>query len=310
MSLDPYTEGFLKMLTSKGAPAFSDLPPEQSRQSFSALCQITAPQEQPDVAIEDRVISLSDRDIPVRIYTPEGQGPFPVLVYYHGGGFVVGSVQDYDPVCRELCHQSGYVVVSVEYRLAPEAAFPAAPNDGYAALCWVAENAASFNGNVDCLIVGGDSAGGNLSAVMAQRSLRESGPTLAGQLLIYPVTNASVETESMTVNAEGYLLTRGDMDYFMSNYVGEDVDVLQPDLSPGATADLSALPPAWVATCEFDPLRDDGENYAAAMTAQGVSVQSKRYDGTIHGAWNLFAVIPTGKIMIADAVKWLKSVQA
>ncbi len=307
MSLEPSTEFFLKMLAEKNAPAFSDLPPEQSRDAFSALCHVTAPQNPADVGVEDTSIKLADREIPLRIYTPKGNGPFPVLVYYHGGGFVVGSIADYDPVCRELCERSGFIVVSVEYRLAPEHPFPAAPEDAFQALLWVSENAASFNADTGCLVVGGDSAGGNLAAVVAQRSCRESGPNISAQLLVYPVTSAAEETESLNSNAEGYLLTKADMEYFFGCYVPEGTDLENPNLAPAISSDLSGLPTAWLASCEFDPLRDDGEAYAKAMAEQGVEVVSKRYNGTIHGVWNLFTVIPLGSEMLDDAAAWLKN---
>lgn len=307
MALDPATEGFLQMLASQEAKSFSDLPPPESRVAFGKLCAMTAPTTPTEVGVRDLQLDMGGRQLAARLYTPEGEGPLPVLVYYHGGGFVIGSVEDYDPVCRELCKRSGFVVLSVEYRLAPEHPFPAASDDACAALDWVAEHATEIGADAGQVVVGGDSAGGNLAAVVAQYAAGEAAIKLAGQLLIYPVTQAGVETASLRDNAEGYLLTRADMEYFLGHYVPEGTVLDDPKLSPGATQDLSGLAPAWVATCEYDPLRDDGEAYAAALQEQGVTVQSKRYNGAVHGSWNLFTVIPIGSQMLDDASAWLKS---
>lgn len=307
MPLDPQTADFLQMLADAGAKPFSDLPPSESRKAFSTLISMLPPSQAQLANVEDRRVPGPAGDIPIRIYTPKGEGPFGVLVYVHGGGFVIGSVEDYDPTCREVCAGAGCIVVSVEYRLAPEHPFPAAPEDAFAALNWVAKNASSFGGDPGRLVVGGDSAGGNLAAVMAQRARNAGGPELRGQMLIYPVTNVGEETDSLRDNAEGYLLTRAEMDYFVGHYVTDEAALENPDLCPARADSLAGLPPAWVATCEFDPLRDDGEAYAQALQKAGVEVHSKRYDGAIHGSWNFFSSLELGRQLMDDAIDWLKT---
>lgn len=307
MPLDAQTAGFLQQLEAAGAQPFHALPPPESRAAFSALIGML-PSSDADIAgTEDRRIPGPGGELALRVYTPKGEGPFPVFVYFHGGGFVIGCVDDYDPVCRELCARVGCLVVSVDYRLAPEHPFPAAPDDCFAATQWVAAHAASLGGDPSRIVVGGDSAGGNLAAVVTQRARRQGGPDLIGQLLIYPATQAGEMTQSIIDNAEGYLLTQADMAYFFGHYAGDAPDVTNPDLAPLRADDLSGLPPAWVVTCEFDPLRDEGEAYAAALRDAGVPVQARRIDGAIHGSWNFYAVLSRGGEIMNDAVEWLKN---
>lgn len=307
MPLDPQTAELLQLLAAADAKPFSELQPDECRQAFSTLVSMFPSSDAKLASIEDRRIPGPAGEIPIRIYTPEGEGPFGILVYVHGGGFVIGSVEDYDPTCREVCAAAGCIVVSVDYRLAPEHPFPAAPDDAFAALQWVAEHAEQFNGDAQRIVIGGDSAGGNLTAVMAQRARKAGGPVLRGQLLIYPATDVAADTQSMRDNAEGYLLTRADMEYFVGHYVPADADIENPDLSPARAGSLADLPPAWVATCEFDPLRDDGEAYAEALRAAGVDVTAKRYDGAIHGSWNFFSSLTLGRQLMDDAVLWLRT---
>ena len=307
MPLDAQIAGFLQQLEAAGAQPFHALPPVEACEAFSKLNAMLPGSSAPVASIDNRSVPGPAGEIPVRVYTPEGDGPFPVLVYIHGGGFVIGSLDDYEPVCQELCSRVGCVVVSVDYRLAPEHPFPAAPDDAFAATQWVAGHAVELNADPARIAVGGDSAGGNLAAVVALRAREAGGPALVGQLLIYPTVQAGEVTPSIEENAEGYLLTRADMEYFFNHYAGQETDLNNPDLAPLRSDNLGGLPPAWVRTCEFDPLRDEGEAYAQALEAAGVPVSARRIDGSIHGSWSFFTVLALGGVMMDEAVEWLKS---
>jgi acetyl esterase len=247
----------------------------------------------------------------LRVYMPEGEGPFPLMVFFHGSGFVVCSLDTHDVMCRNLCAGTGCVVLSVDYRLAPEHKFPAAPDDCLAATRWVAENAGAFNGDNARMIVAGDSAGGNLAAVTALRIRDEGGPKLAGQLLIYPVTDhISAGTPSMTENAEGYGLTRAGMAWFWNHYLARESDGLHPHASPLRAASLAGLPPALVVTAQYDPLRDEGEYYAEALRKAGVPTQMKRWDGVNHGFCFFPGLVDRATAATDEACAWVTSLLA
>lgn len=306
MPVHAEVEGFLKMLADAGTKGFHEMEPVECREAFSGLLAMLPPSSAKIAGTEDRSIPGPAGDVPIRIFTPEGTGPFPVLVYFHGGGFVIGSLDDYNSICQEVCSLAGCVVVAVDYRLAPEHKFPAAPDDCYAATQWVAENAASISVDAQRIAVGGDSAGGNLAAVVSRLARDNNGPTICAQLLIYPVTNGGDPMPSMSENAEGYLLTAKDMEWFVGHYAGSASDLSDPRLDALGVKDLSNLPPAWVTTCEFDPLRDEGEAYAAALSRNGVSTTIRRSNGNIHGAWTFFTAMSPGRAMMDDACQWLK----
>jgi acetyl esterase len=211
---------------------------------------------------------------------PQGEKPLPVVVYFHGGGWVIGSIETHDAPCRELANRSGAIVVSVEYRMAPEHPFPAAPEDCYAATAWVADHAAEFGGDPARLAVAGDSAGGNLAAVVALMTRERNGPPLRFQLLIYPAVDARMGYASIDENSTGYFLTKADMHWFYGHYGADPSDWRA---SPLLAPDHSGLPPALVLTAEYDPLRDEGEAYARKLQEAGVPVTLRRYDGQIHG---------------------------
>ena len=245
--------------------------------------------------------------LPLRIYTPNGTGPFPLTVFFHGSGFVVCSLDTHDAMCRNLCAGTGSVVVSVDYRLAPEHKFPAAPDDCLAATRWVADNASALNGDGGRIMVAGDSAGGNLAAVTALRIRDEGGPRLIGQMLIYPVTDYyQPGTPSMTENAEGYGLTRDGMIWFWNHYVRSAADGVHPHASPLRSATLAGLPSAYVATAEYDPLRDEGEYYADAMRAVGVPVEMKRFAGMNHGFFFFPGLVDTAGQAMDEACVWAR----
>ena len=241
----------------------------------------------------------------LRIYTPSGEGPFPLMAFFHGSGFVVCSLDTHDAMCRNLCQGIGCVVVSVDYRLAPEHKFPAAPDDCLAATRWVESNASALRGDSTRIMVAGDSAGGNLAAVTALRIRDEGGPRLAGQMLIYPVTDYyQPGTPSMTENAEGYGLTRQGMIWFWDHYVRGPADGVHPHASPLRAPTLAGLPPALVVTAEYDPLRDEGEHYADALRKVGVPVEMKRWPGMNHGFFFFPGIVDASGAALDDACAW------
>jgi acetyl esterase len=307
MPLDPQAKALLDQMAEAGAPPFESLTPEQAREMIVQMRELAGEPE--SVAkVEDSQIPTPDGPIPVRIYTPEGTGPFPILVYFHGGGWVIGTIDTIDAPCRALTNRSGCVVVSVDYRLAPEHKFPAAPEDCYAATRYVAENAAAYNADPQRLAVGGDSAGGNLAAAVALMARDRGGPPIAFQLLIYPVTNHNFDTASYQENADSYLLTKNGMVWFWDHYLTSADDGQNPYASPQQARNLGGLPPAFVMTCEFDPLRDEGEAYADRLQEDGVQVEKKRYNGLIHGAFQMGGVLDRGREMLDDAASRLRRV--
>ncbi len=281
MPLDPQVQIFLDQMASLGAPPLHTMTPEQVRAATKLQPAFGEPE--PVAQVENRTIPGPAGEIPVRIYTPSGSGPFPVLVFFHGGGWVICDLDTHDNHCRSLCNGGGCVVVSVDYRLAPEHKFPAAPEDCYAATQWGHQHAAEINGNPTRLAIGGDSAGGNLTAVVAQMARDRGGPKLVFQLLIYPATDFTFSGPSITENADGYFLTADDMHWFTHHYLRDEADKKNPLASPMQASDLSHLPPALIITAQYDPLRDEGETYGKRMQAAGVPVIISRYDGMIHG---------------------------
>jgi acetyl esterase len=305
MPLHPQVEGLLQQMAAAGAKGFSEMTVDECRQTFAGMLAGLPPSGAAIASVIDRKIPGPGIDIPVRLYTPEGNGPFPILMFFHGGGFVIGDLETHDAVCRELCAGSQAVVVAVDYRLAPEHPFPAAPDDCMAATRWAAANAAEINGDAQRMAVSGDSAGGNLAAVVAQQSVQE-GPMLCAQLLIYPATCADgTETPSMVENASGYLLERSDMDWFLGHYLPNESDRSIPRSSPIHNTNLAGLAPALVITAEYDPLRDEGEAYARAMQAAGVDVEISRYDGAIHAFYSFFPILEQGRAAIDESNRWL-----
>jgi acetyl esterase len=251
--------------------------------------------------------------VPARVYRPTAAGAVPTIVYFHGGGFVIGDIETHDGICRLLCHDVSAVVVSVDYRLAPEHPFPAAVDDCYAALTAVAKEIGEYGGDAARLAVGGDSAGGNLAAVCSQLA-HADGLDLVAQLLVYPAVDLLGENyQSRIDNGTGYFLTYADMSWFAGHYLGvaglvepvTDPELLaraaDPRLSPLLAESLADLPPAVVATAEFDPLRDEGNAYADALAAAGVRVEHCQFAGLIHGFYGLESVSPA----IAEATTWI-----
>ncbi len=279
MPLAAEYEAMLAELAATPGPALHEMSPAQSREMYRMM---RPPNPELIVGnVEDRAIDGPAGAIPIRIYTPVGSGPFGILINFHGGGWVIGDLDTADAVCRDFCTSANCIVVSVDYRMAPEHPYPAAVVDSYAATCWVADNAESLGGNGK-LAVGGESAGGNLAAVVALKARDEAGPAIDFQLLAYPVVDADLSLASYRENGEGYLLTTDTMAWFWDHYCPDHGKRAQWEASPMQAENHAGLPPALIVTAEFDPLRDEGEAYAATLKAAGVDAQAIRFDGLIH----------------------------
>jgi acetyl esterase len=302
--LDPQARTLLDQIDALDGPPMWQQTAEEARASFALLTAITGPVEDP-VPTEDRDVPGPAGDFPVRIYRPDSDQPLPVVVYFHGGGFVIGDIATHDSTCQRLASGVPALVVSVDYRLAPEHRFPAAVDDCDAATRWVSDHAVEMGGDPARLAVAGDSAGGNLAAVVALHARDAGGPPVAFQLLVYPATDMTRALPSHTENGKGYLLDSDTMAWFLDNYLA-DADPRHPDASPLFAHDLSGLPPALVVTAEFDPLRDEGEAYAARLRQAGVAVTTSRYDGMIHGFYGLDSIFDTAKRATADTVATLR----
>jgi acetyl esterase len=288
-------------MAASGMPPLHMVPVAEARQMLLAFNRALGGEPEPVGQILDREIPGPQGSIPVRLYTPAGGGPLPALVFFHGGGWVLGNIEAYDTVCRALTNAAGCAVLSVDYRLAPEHKFPAAVEDCYAATRWVVANAATLNLDPARIAVGGDSAGGNLAAVIAQVARDRGGPSLVFQLLVYPVTDYLPDLPSYAENAEGYLLTKDAMGWVWNHYLLHEAEGKNPLASPLRAADLSGLPPALIITAERDPLRDEGERYATRLQEAGVPVAVTRYDGMIHGFFSMAGMIDQGKQALAQA---------
>jgi acetyl esterase len=305
----PEAQALLDALRAQGVPPFECMTVPQAREATAAFLDLQPPREEVASVVE-RTVPGPGGEIPVRIYTPAGDGPSPrgVLVYFHGGGWVIGTLDTVDGPCRTLANAADVVVVSVDYRLAPEHRHPAAFEDCYAVTEWVAAHAAEIGADPARLVVGGDSAGGQLAAAVTLTARDRGGPAIAFQLLIYPVTDFAFDTPSHTDNAEGYLLQRATMQWFWAHNLGATDPGKDQTAFPARADSYVGLPPAFVATAEYDPLRDEGEAYAVALRDAGVTVTASRYDGMIHGfLWTLGAT-PSGARMVDDAVAALRPV--
>ena len=311
MPLDPNIAGLLQFIEATGYPPMSEGTPQNARDGLVAL--MTAMSAAVPKAEVAAATDATVGGVPARVYRPETTGEIPTVVFFHGGGFVIGDLETHDGICRLLCRDLSAVVVSVDYRLAPEHPFPAAVDDCYAALTAVAKEIDEYGGDATRLAVGGDSAGGNLAAVCAQQA-HVDGIAIAAQLLVYPATDLLGENyRSRIDNGEGYFLTYADMMWFAGHYLGiaatpeaaQDPELMaraaDPRLSPLLAKSLEGLPPAVVATAEFDPLRDEGNAYAKALEAAGVRVEHREFPGLIHGFYGLESVSPA----VAEATAWI-----
>lgn len=313
MSLDPQAKALLdQMAADPDAPRLIDLPPEGGREMYRAMAGMLDLQGVAIGKVEDRTIPGPDGEIPVRIYTPVAAGGTgPALVYYHGGGWVIGDLDTHDALCRTLANEAGCKVIAVDYRLAPEHPFPAAFDDAYAAVKWVEANASEIGIDPNRIAVAGDSAGGNLAAAVCLKAKAEKAPEIAFQLLIYPVTDAPRGTQSYKDFGEGYFLEAEGMDWFWNHYVlSSGGDATDPRAAPLRASSFAGLPPAYVVTAGFDVLRDEGKAYAEALKKAGVEVEYVNYEGMIHGFFNLQGALDVSRDAVKAAAKALREALA
>ncbi len=287
----PDVVALLEAMAEMNIPPFEVMSPEQARETSIAINAAFPPG--PDVGdVVDGKLPGAESELEYRLYRPDTPGPHPVTVYFHGGGWVLGDHTSDEAFCRDLCSNANSIIISVNYRHAPEHPFPAAADDGFAAVNWVANNAETLGGAREQLAVCGWSAGGNIAAVVCQLARDKGGPDIKGQILITPVVDANDDSSSMHENAEGFVLTKALMDWFTDHYTNT-ADRADPKVSPLLADDLTNLPPALVITAEFDPLRDQGNAYAKALTEAGVPTHNITYPGQIHTSFTAVGVLPT-----------------
>lgn len=290
-----------------GLPPMQTVPVEAIRATDLKRYDIGVPKDEVH-SVEDREIAGPRGPIPIRIYRPDARNDRPLTVFFHGSGFVICSIETHDAMCRQICKRGNSVVVSVDYRLAPENKFPAGPDDCYAATLWAAAHAAEIGADPSRLAVCGDSAGGCMAAVVSQRARNENGPAIKAQILLYPVTDHySVERPSYQERGAGFGLTRDGMMWFWDLYLQNAADGAHPHASPMRAAHFADLPQAYVITGEYDLLRDEGEDYAAALVCAGVPVTFKRYHDMNHGFLNWVGLIDRSTEAMDALAAWMRS---
>jgi acetyl esterase len=283
--LDTRTQWLLNLIARTGRPPLQELPVPEARAEYAMSMHVLGGRKQPIGELVERTIPGPGGRIPIRIYRPEHAATRPrgILVYLHGGGWTIGDVASYDKPCRYLAAKSGCIIVSVGYRLSPESKFPAAIEDCLAAFRWVVEHAAALGGRADCIAIGGDSAGGNMATVCSMLLRDAGGPKPAFQLLIYPATDLLEHRPSYQSCGQDFLLTIPMMQWFRGHYLSSEAEAADPRVSPLLATDLANLPPAFLCTAGFDPLRDEGKAYAEKLHAAGVPVIYRNFESLIHG---------------------------
>lgn len=299
MPLDPQAQRVVEAMAKLNLKPVEDSTPEEARESIRVRTAALGPVEEVP-AVSDHRVPVAGGEITVRTYSPGGAGPHPALVYYHGGGWVIGDLYTHDGLCRSLANAARCAVASVDYRLAPEFKYPVAVADSYAALEWVAANASRLGIDPRRVAVGGDSAGGNLATVVALMARERGGPPLVHQVLIYPVTDHDLDTPSYVENATGYVLTREAMRWFWNHYLARQAQGRESYASPLRAPSLAGLPSALVITAEYDPLRDEGEAYAARLRDAGVAVELTRYQGMFHGFVRMTGILDKARAALDE----------
>lgn len=303
--MDPGLAGFLAQAAAQGNPPLESLPPTIARQVYRELADTLGLPAPAIGKVNDSSIPGPGGPLRLRVYSPDTTGPWPVLLYAHGGGFVIGDLETHDKVCRTLCYHAGMLVVAVDYRLAPEHPFPAAPDDVEAALRWVLANAAALGGDASRIAMVGDSAGAQLALVAARRVKAEAVRALG---LIYPVAQHPDQPSASYEENEGKFLSMGVMQWFMASYLGEQVDAQKhPDFALLDSGGLAGLPATWVATMGHDPLRDEGHALAQRVAAACVEVAHRHYPEAIHACIHFTAVSPVGLRVMVDLAQWLRA---
>lgn len=304
-ALDPQAKAVIDLVIKSGRPPYHQLSPKDARQMYRETRPASTPPA-PEIGL---VKDLSADGVPVRLYRPKDVAaatPLPALVYFHGGGWVIGDLETHDVLCRQLTAGAGIAVVAVDYRLAPEHKFPAAADDAWTAIRWVAAHAGELGVDAARLAVGGDSAGGNLAAAVSLMARDQGGPALAMQVLLYPVTDVAAEAQSYTDFADGFMLTRDSMRWFIAHYLNGRRDATDWRVSPLRAPSLAGVAPALVVTAGFDPLRDEGDAYARKLREAGVRVDAVCYGGMIHGFAPMGRLIETGNRAVAHVAASLR----
>jgi acetyl esterase len=306
--LDPQVQAMRERSVAAGARPLYTMSLAEARAADLAAIQAASGGGEPVHEVVDRTIPGPEGDeLPIRLYRPSAEPGLPVLVYFFGGGWTLGSIDTSDAVCRTLANATGALVLAPGYRLAPEHRFPAAVHDCFAAVDWIAAHAGEVGADPARIAVGGDSAGGNLAAAVTLLARERGGPRLAAQLLVYPNTDHGSDTPSLRENTDPYLFNRTSVGWYWGHYLASPSDGAHPLASPLRAGDLSGLPPALVVTAEFDPLRDQAEDYAAALAKAGVPVIASRYDGMVHGFFCMAGELTAGRQALAEAAGFLRA---
>jgi acetyl esterase len=306
MGLHPQVQLLLQMLESRGLPPLEELGVEEARKAFETSAKLMT-KAQVKARTEDRKIDGFEKEVAIRLYKPAGE-PAGALVYYHGGGWVIGNIETHDALCHSVAVESGCLVISVDYGLAPENKFPVPVEDAYLAAKWTSDHADELGIKNDCIAVGGDSAGGNLAAAVCYLASERNEFSIAYQLLLYPSTGFDY-TESYEKYGEGYYLTKPTMSWFREQYLASPENTLNPLAAPLLIPDEAArkLPPAYIMTAEFDPLSDGGEHFANKLKSAGVAVKYVCYPGMIHGFLGMTEFVDDGKKAVLEIAEELKN---
>jgi acetyl esterase len=311
VTLDPDAALVYKAFQEAGRPAYETLTPAEAREYYRQARLVTNPDPPLLKSVEPLAITAPGGTIPARIYRPrklrQSNGLSPCLVFFHGGGWVIGDLDTHDVVCRKLADQGELIVISVDYRRAPEHKFPAAVDDAIAAVAWVAGHANELGIDTTRLVVGGDSAGGNLAAVVAIAARDGNGPSISGQVLIYPATDFAMTHPSHRELDTSILLTHSVIRWFADHYLNDISDIENWRASPARAATLAGLPPAYVLTAGADPLRDEGEEYAKRLTDAGVAVTYQTFPGQFHGFFTMGKLLDQANVAARDIGAWLRA---
>ena len=313
VTLDPDAAFVYKAFQEAGRPAYETLTPAEAREYYRQARFVTNPEPPLLRSIEPLAIETTGGVIPARLYTPrslrELNGLAPCLVFFHGGGWVIGDLDTHDVVCRKLADEGQLIVISVDYRRAPEYKFPAAVDDAIAATAWIAGHARDLGIDASHLVVGGDSAGGNLAAVVAISARDGNGPDIAGQVLVYPATDFAMTHPSHREPETSILLTHTVIRWFRDHYLARAADAEDWRASPARIQTLGDLPPAYVLTAGADPLRDEGEEYARRLERAGVPVTYRTFPGQFHGFFTMGKLLDQANIAVRDIGGWLRALK-
>lgn len=308
MPLDPYLQAVREQRLREGARPLYELTVAQAREADLAAIKADRGEQVPVGEVRELTVTGAEGPLDARLYRPAGAvDPLPVVLYFYGGGWTLGNLETCDGICRRLCAEAGVLVVSVAYRLAPEHPFPAAPYDCYSALRWLADHAGELGGDPGRLAVAGDSAGGNLAAAVTLLARDHGGPDLACQVLVYPNVDYDADTRSLRENADPCFFNRRSVAWYWQHYLTSPADGASPLASPLRAPDHSGLPPALVITAEFDPLRDEAEQYARRLREAGVPVESTRYEGVTHGFFTMTGPLAAARKATSQAADYLRA---